>query len=43
MSLENTIQSAGNEINSLKYELKQVDNEICYFEEQNRRHQQAQS
>ena len=42
-SVENTTASANNEIQSLKYELKQLDNEICYFEEQNRRHQQAQS
>ena len=28
---------------TLKYDLKQLDNEICYLEEQNRRHQQAQS
>ena len=42
-SVENTTSSAHNEISSLKYELKQLDNEICYFEEQNRRHQQAQS
>ena len=38
-SVENTTSSAHNEISSLKYELKQLDNEICYFEEQNRRHQ----
>lgn len=43
MSLENTIGAAKNEIVALKYDLKQMDNEICYYEEQNRRHQQAQS
>ena len=43
MSLENTIGSAKHEIVALKYDLKQLDNEICYYEEQNRRHQQAQS
>ena len=43
MSLENTIGAAKNEITALKYDLKQLDNEICYYEEQNRRHQQAQS
>ena len=32
-----------NEQASIKYELKQVDNEICFFEDQNRKHQQAQS
>ena len=32
-SVENTTSSAHNEISSLKYELKQLDNEICYFEE----------
>ena len=42
-SLENTIGAAQSETVSLKYDLKQLDNEICYFEEQNRRHQQAQS
>ena len=38
MSLENTIGAATNEIVALKYDLKQLDNEICYYEEQNRRH-----
>ena len=38
MSLENTIGAANNEITALKYDLKQLDNEICYYEEQNRRH-----
>ena len=38
MSLENTIGAASNEITALKYDLKQLDNEICYYEEQNRRH-----
>ena len=37
-SLENTIGAAKNEIVALKYDLKQLDNDICYFEEQNRRH-----
>ena len=32
-SVENTTSSANNEIAGLKYELKQLDNEICYFEE----------
>ena len=27
----------------MKYQLKQEDNEICFFEDQNRKHQQAQS
>ena len=35
--------SSKNEIAGLKYDLKQLDNEICYFEEQNRKHGQAQS
>ena len=43
LSLENSIGAAQNEIVALKYDLKQLDNEICYYEEQNRRHQQAQS
>ena len=38
-----TITTADNETQALKYDLKQLDNEICYFEEQNRRHNQAQS
>ena len=38
MSLENTIGAVKNEIVALKYDLKQLDNEICYYEEQNRRH-----
>ncbi len=41
MSLDNTTGAAKNEIVALKYDLKQLDNEICYYEEQNRRHQQA--
>lgn len=41
LSLENTIGAVKNEIVALKYDLKQLDNEICYYEEQNRRHQQA--
>lgn len=43
LTLDNTINAAKNEIVALKYDLKQLDNEICYYEEQNRRHQQAQS
>ena len=42
-SLVQTITTADNETQALKYDLKQLDNEICYFEEQNRRHNQAQS
>ena len=37
-SLENSISAAQNEVTALKYDLKQLDNEICYYEEQNRRH-----
>lgn len=33
MSLENTIGAANNEITALKYDLKQLDNEICYYED----------
>lgn len=32
-----------NEAAAIKYDLKQVDNEICFYEDQNRKHQQAQS
>ena len=38
LTLDNTINAAKNEIVALKYDLKQLDNEICYYEEQNRRH-----
>lgn len=37
------INQSINEAASIKYELKQVDNEICFYEDQNRKHQQAQS
>ena len=43
LTLDNTICAAKNEVVAIKYDLKQLDNEICYYEEQNRRHQQAQS
>lgn len=36
------INTGLNEQASIKYEIKQVDNEICFYEEQNRKHQQAQ-
>jgi len=39
VTLDNTVNAAKNEIVALKYDLKQLDNEICYYEEQNRRHQ----
>lgn len=32
------INQAINEAASIKYELKQVDNEICFYEDQNRKH-----
>lgn len=41
--MDNSVGAAKNEIVTLQYELKQLDNEICYFEEDNRRLTQEQS
>lgn len=39
----NNLQSVKNEINGIKLDIKNIDNEICYYEDQNRKHAQAQS
>ena len=37
------VKQSFQQIQDAKYELKQLDEEICYFEEQNRKHAAAQS